>query len=186
MTTCTTNPHQIRNTSTIRNEFTTSDPVSQESSTSVGLRAREKNGEGRSRTFWANRTPRSSTNRKQFWLPGLPEVITDGAIRQKTKFPTFSFPGTTCLPRVVLELRRKNEISEKESWLPWQRPSKIRKSRFRSFICSHSGTERWKPRENPSSGSRDNRADEKSLIKKKYATSVKHMATRWHRVAKLN
>ena len=42
MTTCTTNPHQIRNNSTIRNEFTTSDPVSQESSTSVGLPAREK------------------------------------------------------------------------------------------------------------------------------------------------
>ena len=31
------------------------------------------------------------------------------------------------LSRVVFELRRKNEISEKESWLPWQRPLKIRK-----------------------------------------------------------
>ena len=31
------------------------------------------------------------------------------------------------LSRLFFELRRKNEISEKESWLPWQRPLKIRK-----------------------------------------------------------
>jgi len=36
---------------------------------------------------------------------------------------------------------KENEISEKESWLPWQRPLKILKSRFRSFMYSHSGTE---------------------------------------------
>jgi len=35
----------------------------------------------------------------------------------------------------------KNEISEKESWLLWQRPLKNQKSRFR-FIYSHSATER--------------------------------------------
>ena len=42
-----------------------------------------------------------------------------------------SFPWTMCLSGVVLELRRKNE-----SWLPWQRPLKIRKSRFRSFTTA--------------------------------------------------
>jgi len=30
----------------------------------------------------------------------------DGATRQKAEFPTFSFPGTACLSRVVLDLRR--------------------------------------------------------------------------------
>ena len=30
----------------------------------------------------------------------------DGATRQKAEFPTFSFPGTVCLSRVVLDLRR--------------------------------------------------------------------------------
>jgi len=66
-----------------------------------------KNGEGWSRTFWTNPTRTSSTNRKQFWLSESPEDITDGATEQKTKFPTFSFPATMCLSRVVLELRRK-------------------------------------------------------------------------------
>ena len=68
--------------------------------------SRRKNGEGRSRTFWANRT-RSSTNQKQFWLPGSPEVIADSDTRQKTNFPAFSFLRTMCLSRVVLKLRRK-------------------------------------------------------------------------------
>ena len=63
------------------------------------------------------------------------------------------------LSGVVLQLRRKNEISENESWLLWQRPLKIQKSMLRSFIYSHSGTEWWKPRENPSSESQDNWAD---------------------------
>jgi len=54
----------------------------------------------------------------------------------------------------------KNETTENENWLLWQRPWKIRKkSRFRSFFYSRSGTERWKPCENSSSRSRDNWAD---------------------------
>ena len=33
-------------------------------------------------------------------------------------------------------------VKKNESWLLWKRPLKIQKSRFRSFIYSHSGTER--------------------------------------------
>ena len=59
-----------------------SNPISQESSTPVGLLAGEKNGEGRrSRTSWANRTRRSNTNPKQFWLTGSPEIVMYGAPR---------------------------------------------------------------------------------------------------------
>jgi len=131
------------------------DPVSQESSTPVGLPAGEKNGEGRSRTFWADRTRRSSTNRNKFWLSGSPEVITDGAIRQKTKFPTFSFPSSTVfLSRVVFELRRKKRNFGKRKLVAMATSLKNSKTpMLRSFIYSHSGTERWKPRENPSYGS---------------------------------
>ena len=64
-------------------------PISQQLSTLVGLPPAEKNGEDRSCTFWENWTRRTSTNSKQFWQSGLPELITDGAIWQKTKFPTF-------------------------------------------------------------------------------------------------
>ena len=74
------------------------------------------NGKNRSRTFWANRSWKSSTNRKQFCLSGSPEVITDGAIRQKTKFPTFSFPGTMCVSHVVLELQRKKTKARLSGW----------------------------------------------------------------------
>ena len=119
-----------------------SNQILQQSSTPVGLPAGEKNGENRSHTFWANRTWKSSKNRKQFWLSESAEVITDGAIRQKTKFPTFSLPETMCVSRVVFELRRKNEISEKESWFSWKRPLKNQKSRLRLIIYSHGGTER--------------------------------------------
>jgi len=38
---------------------------------------------------------------------------------------------------------KKNEISENESWLLWQRPLKIKKkTSFSSFIYSNRGTER--------------------------------------------
>ena len=87
----------------------------------------------------------------------------DGAIRQKTKFLIFSSDGTIRLSLVVLELRRENEITENKNWLLWVCLLRDRKSRFRSFIYSHGGTERWKPRENPSSGSWDNRADRNRL-----------------------
>jgi len=60
----------------------------------------------------------------------------DGAIRQKTKFLIFSSDGTIRLSLVVLELRRENEITENKNWL-----LRDRKSRFRSFIYSHGGTE---------------------------------------------
>jgi len=53
------------------------------------------------------------TNGNQFWLSGSPEVTMDGAIRQETKFYIFSFPRTTCLSRVVLELRRKKTKFQK-------------------------------------------------------------------------
>ena len=45
-----------------------------------------------------------------------PEVIMDGAIRQKTKFPIFYYDGTICPSHVVLELRRENQIAGK-NWL---------------------------------------------------------------------
>jgi len=66
----------------------------------------------------------------------------DGAIRQKTKFLIFSSDGTIRLSLVVLELRRENEITENKNWLLWVCPLRDRKSRFRSFIYSHGGTER--------------------------------------------
>jgi len=43
-----------------------------------------------------------------------PEVIMDGAIRQKTKFPIFYYNGTICPSHVVLELRRENQIAGKK------------------------------------------------------------------------
>jgi len=59
----------------------------------------------------------------QFLHSGSPGVITDGAIRQKTKFPIFSSDGTICLSRVVLETASKRIAA---------RPSRDQKSRFRS------------------------------------------------------
>ena len=53
-----------------------------------------------------------------------------------------SFPGTVYLTRVFLELRRKIEISDKESPLLWQRSLKNQKSMFRLIVYSHSRTER--------------------------------------------
>jgi len=93
-----------------------SNPILPQSSTPVGLPAGEKNDENRSRTFWVDRTRRSrrsGTNRKQFRLSGSSEVITNGATREKRKFPTFSFPGTTCPSGVVSELRRKKTKFQK-------------------------------------------------------------------------
>ena len=116
-------------------------PISQQPSTPVGLPPPAKNGEDRSRTFWAHQTRTTSTNRKQFWHSGSPEVITDGAIRHKTKFLIFSSGGTICLSRVVLELKREKEIEKKQNWLLWQCPLRDRKSSFRPFIYSHSGNE---------------------------------------------
>jgi len=82
-----------------------SNPILQQSSTPVGLSAREKK--------------RRSTNREQFWLSGSPEVITDGAIRQKTKFPIFPFLKTMCSGPCIWRRfgvpAKKNEISENES-----------------------------------------------------------------------
>ena len=65
--------------------------------------------EDRSRTFWANRTRRTSTNRKQFCHSESPE----GVIPQKTNFRVFSSRVTIFVSRVVLELRRENEIAKK-------------------------------------------------------------------------
>ena len=96
----------------------------------------------------ANRTRRTITNRKQFWLSGSPEVITDGAIRQKTKLPIFSFPGTICLSRVVLELRRKTKFQKKKVGcygnVPWK--IKNRGSGSSTAIAPPSGKNRVKIR----------------------------------------
>jgi len=92
--------------------------------------------------FWANRTRRSSTNRKQFWLSRSPEVITNGAVRLKTKFRIFSFPGPYAYLASFWSYGQKTKFQKNESWLLWQL-----KSRFRSFIYSHSGTGLWKPYE---------------------------------------
>jgi len=134
-----------------------------------------KNGEDRSRTFWANRTRRSSTDRKQFWLCRITRGHYGWYHSTEEKFPIFSVGGM-CLSLVILELRRKKRNSRK--WklvaVATYRPLKIRKSGFRSFMYCHSGTERWKPREN--------RPVEAEIIgltvslivkqRKKYATSV--------------
>jgi len=54
--------------------------------------------------------------------------VTKGQLRivilQKTKIPIFSFPGTVFLFCAVLELRRKNHVTENENCLLWQHPSK--------------------------------------------------------------
>ena len=121
-----------------------------------------KNGEDRSCTFWENWTRRTSTNSKQFWQSGLPELITDGAIWQKTKFPTFLllelyvYLASFWSYDVKTKLQKKTKIGCE---LLWQHPLRDQKSRFSSFSYSHSGTEWWKPHENPSSGSWDNSAD---------------------------
>ena len=78
---------------------------------------------------------------------------------RKQNFLHFPFPSPWAYLASFCSYGEKNEISENESWLLWQRPLKIQKSMLRSFIYSHSGTERWKPRENPSSESQDNWAD---------------------------
>ena len=56
----------------------------------------------------------SSTNRKQFWLSGSPEVTTDGATRQKTNLPTFSFLEPCAYLASFGSYGEKNEISEKK------------------------------------------------------------------------
>jgi len=43
-----------------------------------------------------------------------------------------------------------------QNWLPWQRPLRYRKKRFRSSICTQNAFIRWKGYENQSSGSWDN------------------------------
>jgi len=142
MTTCTTNPHQIRNNSTIRNEFTTSDPVSQESSTSVGLPAREKTAKV-GRVLFEQIGPQGVVQTgSSFGSEGYPRSLRMVPSDRRQNFLHFLFPGPRAYLASFWSYGEKNEISEKESWLPWQRPLKIRKSRFRSFICSHSGTER--------------------------------------------
>jgi len=80
----------------------------------------------------------STTNRKQFWLSGSPEVTTDGAIRQETIFPIFIFRDHMPISRRFGVTAKKTKLQKNENWLPWQRPLglKIRKSRFRSFIYS--------------------------------------------------
>ena len=79
-----------------------------------------KNGEDRSRTFWTNWT-RSSTNRKKLWQSGSPEVIKDSAIRQRQNFLYFLCRNHICISRVILELRRKNEIAQNNKKLSYRR-----------------------------------------------------------------
>jgi len=118
-----------------------SNPISQESSTPVGLPAGEKNGEDRSRTLWANRTG-SSINRKQFWLARVTRGHCGWCHSTEDKISyIFLSPDRVPIWRRFGVAAKENEISEKDSWLPWQRPLKILKSRFRSFMYSHSGTE---------------------------------------------
>jgi len=118
-----------------------------------------KNGKDRSCTFWANRTRRTSTNQKQFWQSGSTDVITDGAIRQKTKFPIFSFPGIICHIASFWSYGVKIKFQKTKVGCYGNVPPMNWKSRFRSFIYRHSETEWWKQCENPSSGSWDNGAD---------------------------
>jgi len=125
-----------------------------------GYHHQQKNGEDRSRTFWAHQTRTTSTNRKQFWHSGSPEVITDGAIRHKTKFLIFSSGGTICLSRVVLELKREKEIEKKIGCygnVPWGIEN--RASDRSSTAIAETNSRTLKPRGNPSSGSWDNSAD---------------------------
>jgi len=56
---------------------------------------------------------------------------------RRQNFIYFLFPGPHAYLASFWSYGEKNEISENESWLPWQRPLKIRKSRFR---CSSTAT----------------------------------------------
>jgi len=72
----------------------------------VGLPAGEKKTVKIGRVLFEQIGPEAAVQTgSSFGSQGSPEVITDGAIRQKTKFPIFSFPWTMCLSHVILELR---------------------------------------------------------------------------------
>ena len=72
---------------------------------------------------------------------------------------------------------KKNEIAEKENWLLWQRPWKIRKSRFRSSstAIAETGKNRVKIRPVEVEIIGLTKIVKKKI--KKYETSVKQMAT---------
>ena len=85
-----------------------------------------------------------------FGSRGHPKTLRMVPLNRRLNFLHFLFPRPCAYLASFWSYGEKNEISENESWLPWQRPLKIRNSRFRSFIYSRSGTEMWKPCENPS------------------------------------
>jgi len=51
---------------------------------------------------------------------------------RKQNFLYFLFPHYVPISRHFGATAKKNEIAEKENWLLWQRPWKLRKSKFRS------------------------------------------------------
>jgi len=120
-----------------------SNPNWHESSMPVGLPAGEKK-RWRSVAYFL-----SKSDLKQQYKPGavlalrghlrsLPMVPFD----RRQNFLYFLFPGPCAYLMSFWSYGEKNESSENQSWLLWKRPLKIQKSRFRSFIYSHSGTER--------------------------------------------
>jgi len=112
-----------------------SNPILQESSTPVNLPTGEKTAQV-GRVVFEQIGPEAVVQTgSSFGSQNHPKSLRMVPLDRRQNFLHILFPRTMCLSRIVLELQRKNEISENKSWLPWQRPMKIRKLRF-----SHSGT----------------------------------------------
>jgi len=136
-----------------------SDPISQESSTPVGLPAGGKTGKvGRVlfEQIWLEGAGQTGSS---FSSQGYQMSLRMVQFNRRQNFLYFHLLGPYGYLASFWSYGEKNEISENESWLLWQRPLKIKKTSFSSFIYSNRGTERWKPCENPFSGRWDNRAD---------------------------